>query len=94
MDKKIERSRALYEDARRYIPGGVNSPVRAYRAVGGDPLFIVQGKGAVIIDVDGNEYVDCSEDTITDNLKDHAREGVEIYKSIKEAVYGYIKRYF
>ena len=59
MDKRTERSGRLYEEALRYMPGGVNSPVRAYRAVGGDPLFIAQGKGAVIIDVDGNEYVDC-----------------------------------
>jgi glutamate-1-semialdehyde 2,1-aminomutase len=40
------------------IPGGVNSPVRAYRGVGGTPVHIAEGKGAVVVDVDGNEYVD------------------------------------
>jgi glutamate-1-semialdehyde 2,1-aminomutase len=44
--------------ARRVIPGGVNSPVRAYRAVGGDPPFIASGAGSHIVDVDGNEYID------------------------------------
>ncbi len=52
------RSRALFERARARIPGGVNSPVRAYRAVGGTPLFLAQGSGAHVIDVDGNRYVD------------------------------------
>ena len=46
------------EAARRWIPGGVNSPVRAFRAVGGDPLFIESASGARIRDVDGNEYID------------------------------------
>src|SRR5947199_5220825 len=40
------------------IPGGVNSPVRAFRAVGGQPVFIARGQGAHIFDVDGNEYID------------------------------------
>ena len=44
--------------ARRVIPGGVNSPVRAYRAVGGTPPFIARGRGARIVDVDGNQYID------------------------------------
>ncbi len=52
------RSKELFERARRAIPGGVNSPVRAFRSVGGDPPFIARGKGALIWDADGNEYVD------------------------------------
>ena len=52
------RSAALFERARRVIPGGVNSPVRAFRAVGGEPIFIARGAGARLWDVDGNEYID------------------------------------
>lgn len=54
----IENSKELFTEANRYIPGGVNSPVRAFRSVGGDPLFISHAKGAYIYDVDGNEYLD------------------------------------
>jgi glutamate-1-semialdehyde 2,1-aminomutase len=56
--KEISRSKALFDKAKRFIPGGVNSPVRAFRAVGGDPLFIKKAKGAYLHDEDGNEYVD------------------------------------
>ncbi|MCH7481762.1 MAG: glutamate-1-semialdehyde 2,1-aminomutase [Chloroflexi bacterium] len=52
------RSEALFERAQRVIPGGVNSPVRSFGAVGGTPPFIARGAGARIWDVDGNEYVD------------------------------------
>ena len=52
------RSRNLFDKARQLIPGGVNSPVRAFKAVGGDPLFFARGSGANLIDVDGNEYID------------------------------------
>ncbi len=55
---KLDRSRQLYERAVRLMPGGVNSPVRAFRSVGGVPPFIARGKGCRIYDVDGNEYVD------------------------------------
>ena len=48
----------LYKEAQKYIPGGVNSPVRAFKAVGGEPLFIERGKGSKIYDVDGSEYLD------------------------------------
>lgn len=48
----------LYEKAQRYIPGGVNSPVRAFKAVGGEPIFIDRGKGSRIYDVNGSEYLD------------------------------------
>jgi glutamate-1-semialdehyde 2,1-aminomutase len=53
-----EKSRVLFEKAKKYIPGGVNSPVRAGQAVGIDPPFISKANGCVIWDVDGNEYVD------------------------------------
>lgn len=52
------RSNELFEDAKKYLPGGVNSPVRAFRSVNGSPLFINKGKGSKIWDEDGNEYVD------------------------------------
>jgi glutamate-1-semialdehyde 2,1-aminomutase len=52
------KSEALFERAKKVIPGGVNSPVRAYRAVGGTPPFIVRGEGSHIWDADGNEYID------------------------------------
>ncbi len=51
-------SRLAMERARRVLPGGVDSPVRAYRGVGGDPVFIARGQGAHVWDVDGNEYLD------------------------------------
>ena len=54
----IARSSELYERARRVLPGGVNSPVRAMRSIGRDPIFIASGHGSTITDVDGNEYVD------------------------------------
>jgi glutamate-1-semialdehyde 2,1-aminomutase len=54
----MRRSDELFERARRSIPGGVNSPVRAFGAVGGSPPFIARGEGAYLIDADGNRYVD------------------------------------
>jgi len=53
-----KKSISLFEEAQKYIPGGVNSPVRAYGAVGGKPPFILKAKGAKIWDEDGNEYID------------------------------------
>ena len=53
-----KKSRELFRKAKRIIPGGVNSPVRAFKAVGGSPLFIESAKGSKICDVDGNEYID------------------------------------
>jgi len=58
MARKTEQSRKLQKRAEQLIPGGVNSPVRAFRAVGGEPLYIVRGQGSHIWDADGNEYVD------------------------------------
>jgi len=52
------KSKRLFSAALKVIPGGVNSPVRAFKAVGGDPLFIARAKGSKIYDVDGNEYID------------------------------------
>ena len=52
------RSRTLFAEAQRLLPGGVDSPVRAFRAVGGDPLFIARGEGAWLEDVDGRRYLD------------------------------------
>src|SRR5439155_13464390 len=51
-------SAELYRRAVELLPGGVNSPVRAMRAIGRDPIFVARGEGAELIDVDGNRYVD------------------------------------
>ena len=56
--RKTEQSQRLQQRAENLIPGGVNSPVRAFRSVGGDPVFIVRGKGSHIWDADENEYID------------------------------------
>jgi glutamate-1-semialdehyde 2,1-aminomutase len=56
--RKTEQSRRLQERAEKLIPGGVNSPVRAFGSVGGDPPFIVRGKGSHVWDADENEYID------------------------------------
>ena len=53
-----DRSARLMERAVGLMPGGVNSPVRAFRSVGGDPLFMQRGEGSRIFDVDGNSYID------------------------------------
>ena len=55
---KLERSKQLFERAQKSLVGGVNSPVRAFNSVGGDPLFIDRAEGIHIYDVDGNEYID------------------------------------
>jgi glutamate-1-semialdehyde 2,1-aminomutase len=57
-DNKYPQSSELFERARRVIPGGVNSPVRAFRGVGGTPLFIRSARGAFLYDADGREYLD------------------------------------
>ena len=57
-DFQIDASRRLYRRASRLMPGGVSSPVRSFKSVGGNPLYIKKGKGAHIFDVDGNEYID------------------------------------
>jgi len=55
---KHDRSRSLMEQARRLMPGGVNSPVRAFKAVGGEPPVMARAEGAFLFDVDGNQYID------------------------------------
>ncbi|WP_158858415.1 glutamate-1-semialdehyde 2,1-aminomutase [Lunatibacter salilacus] len=55
---ETSRSRSLFAKARNFIPGGVNSPVRAFKAVGGNPIFIKRADGAYIYDEDGNEYIE------------------------------------
>jgi glutamate-1-semialdehyde 2,1-aminomutase len=54
----INKSEQLFETAKKYIPGGVNSPVRAFKSVGGNPVFMKSGSGSKMIDIDGNEYID------------------------------------
>ncbi|WP_149304932.1 glutamate-1-semialdehyde 2,1-aminomutase [Pareuzebyella sediminis] len=53
-----QRSSALFKEAQKYIPGGVNSPVRAFKAVGGDPIFVKHASGAYLYDEDGNRLID------------------------------------
>lgn len=54
----FSNSEKAFEKAKKYIPGGVNSPVRAFKAVGGNPVFIQSGKGAYLYDIDGNAFID------------------------------------
>ncbi len=56
--RSYENSRKAYEKAIHLMPGGVNSPVRAFKSVDMDPIFMERGKGAYIYDLDGNEYID------------------------------------
>ena len=53
-----QKSHALFERAQKVIPGGVNSPVRAFRAVGGDPIFVARAEGAYLYSADGAKYTD------------------------------------
>lgn len=55
---QLTKSAELFEKAKQFIPGGVNSPVRAFKSVGGTPVFMATGKGAYMTDVDGNTYID------------------------------------
>ncbi|UII32427.1 glutamate-1-semialdehyde 2,1-aminomutase [Fulvivirga ulvae] len=80
---KIERSRELFSKAQQFIPGGVNSPVRAFKAVGGDPLFIKSSKGAYMYDEDGNKYVDLI-NSWGPMVLGHGNEAIE--KAVTEAV--------
>ena len=56
--KAFEKSKKYYKKALAVIPGGVNSPVRAFKAVGGNPLFVSKAKGSRIYDIDGNSFID------------------------------------
>ncbi len=79
---KFKRSRELYEQAQRYLPGGVDSPVRAHKAVGAMPLFIERAKGSKIYDADHHEYIDyvCSWGPL---ILGHARP--EVIHALKKA---------
>jgi len=54
----FSKSKFLFDKAKTFIPGGVNSPVRAFRAVGGNPIFIKRAKGPYLYDEDGNQFID------------------------------------
>src|SRR6476659_6218015 len=54
----VEKSKTLFERAQQSIPGGVNSPVRAFKSVGGTPIFMQRAQGAYLYDADGNRYID------------------------------------
>ncbi|SMP15795.1 glutamate-1-semialdehyde 2,1-aminomutase [Desulfurobacterium pacificum] len=82
----VRRSKELFEEAKKYIPGGVNSPVRAFKSVGDTPRFIAKAKGSHIWDVDGNEYIDyvCSwgpmilghaHPSVVEGIKEQAEKG-------------------
>ncbi|HMB97419.1 MAG TPA: glutamate-1-semialdehyde 2,1-aminomutase [Balneolaceae bacterium] len=58
MSDKLKTSKSLFERAQKFIPGGVNSPARAFKSVGGSPVFFKKAKGSLLTDVDGNEYID------------------------------------
>jgi glutamate-1-semialdehyde 2,1-aminomutase len=81
--KNFTRSKQLFEEAQRYLPGGVDSPVRAFKAVGGVPLFIKRGAGSKLYDEDGNEFIDyvCSWGPL---ILGHGHPG--IVKAVKRAM--------
>ena len=81
----FSRSHTLFEKAKKFIPGGVNSPVRAFRAVGGNPLFIKRAKGAYLYDEDGNEFVDLI-NSWGPMILGHANPEVE--EAVKDALSG------
>ncbi len=81
--KQNSRSKSLFERAQKFIPGGVNSPVRAFRAVGGTPLFIKRAQGPFLYDEDDNEYVDMI-NSWGPMVLGHGHEGVE--NAVREAL--------
>ena len=58
MALNLNKSIQAFEEAKQYIPGGVNSPVRSFRGVGGTPPFIARAAGSYLYDIDGNKYID------------------------------------
>jgi glutamate-1-semialdehyde 2,1-aminomutase len=99
-ERKQDLSRKLFAEALKLIPGGVNSPVRAFRAVSGEPLFIQRARGAQLFDVDGNSYIDyvctwgpailghahsCIEEAISKQLKSGTSFGAPHALEIKMA---------
>ena len=93
----FQKSEQLYERAKKYIPGGVNSPARAFKAVGGNPLFIDRAQGSRIYDVDGHEYIDyvgswgplilghCHPEVI-DSLQESLKNGTSYGASTKKEI--------
>lgn len=81
----FSRSHSLFEGAKKFIPGGVNSPVRAFRAVGGNPLFMKKANGAYLYDEDGNEFIDLI-NSWGPMILGHANAEVE--QAVKEALAG------
>ncbi|MEO1051612.1 MAG: glutamate-1-semialdehyde 2,1-aminomutase [Bacteroidota bacterium] len=79
----ISRSKQLFAQAQNTIPGGVNSPVRAFKAVGGDPLFIKSAKGAYLYDEDGNGYIEMI-NSWGPMILGHANEVIE--KAVRDAI--------
>jgi len=81
--KQFSRSERLFREAQHHLPGGVNSPVRAFKAVGGTPLFIKRGRGSRIYDEDGNEFIDyvCSWGPL---ILGHSHP--QVVKAVKKAV--------
>ncbi len=80
---QIENSVRLFDEAKKFIPGGVNSPVRAFKAVGGDPIFFSSASGAYMFDEDGNKYIDLI-NSWGPMILGHSNEKVE--KAVIEAV--------
>ena len=83
--KDISQSKELFQKANEVIPGGVNSPVRAFKAVGGDPIFIKSASGAYVVDQDGNRYIELI-NSWGPMILGHAPEIVE--KAVKEVIGG------
>lgn len=92
---KQSKSEALFVEAKKYFPGGVNSPVRAFKSVGGNPLFFERGKGSLVWDADGNEFIDfcCSwgplilghaNDSVTEAICTTAAKGASFGAPTKE----------
>ena len=78
-----DKSKSLFSKAKKYIPGGVNSPVRAFKAVGGDPLFIKKAKGAYLYDEDGNAFIELI-NSWGPMILGHANELIE--QAVKQAI--------
>ena len=69
--RNTAQSKAAFDEAKQYMPGGVNSPVRSFANVGGNPLFIARAEGDKIYDIDGNEYIDGACKARADRLSLH-----------------------
>jgi len=91
------KSEQLFEQAQKYIPGGVNSPVRSFLAVGGTPAFLARGQGSRVWDVDGNEYIDYlgswgplvlghAHPAVVDAVKEAAEKGTSFGAPVEQEV--------